>query len=96
MDIGRNSAQGDEHETSETITLREIANEARERVMHERMELMEKQMEILTAILHELRNEQRRAYDANATRDDVTTEPSHRRNRNEEIHLIRETSQWGA
>lgn len=73
-----------------------MVNEARERVRHERIKCIEKQMETLTAILHELRNEQRRAYDANATRDDVATEPSHRRNRNEEIPSIRGTSQWGA
>ena len=45
-------------------------------------------METLTTILHELRNEQRRAYDANATRDDVAIEPNHQRNRNEEIPSI--------
>lgn len=74
-DIWRNNAQGGEHETNETITVREIANKARERVMHERMERMEKQMETFTAILHELRNEQIRVYKTNVTRDDVARSP---------------------
>ena len=41
------------------MTLREIAIEAREKAMHDRMEWMEKQMETLTTILHELRSERR-------------------------------------
>ena len=39
------------------MTLREIVSEAREKVMFDRMERMEKQMETLTTILHELRSE---------------------------------------
>ena len=39
--------------------MREIVNEAREKAMYERMERMEKQMETLTTILHEMRSEQR-------------------------------------
>lgn len=42
-------------------------------------------METLIAILHELRNERRRDYEVNAIRDEVAAEPSHRRDRNEEI-----------
>ena len=38
MDATRKDALGGDIETSETITLREIANEARERMMQERME----------------------------------------------------------
>lgn len=38
MDVGGNSAQGGDLGLSESITLREITTEARERVMHERME----------------------------------------------------------
>ena len=41
------------------MTLREIANEAREKVMYEWMERMKKQMETLTTILHEPRSERR-------------------------------------
>lgn len=42
MDVTKNDALGGDNETSETITLREIANEARERIMQDRMEQMEK------------------------------------------------------
>ncbi|KAK9187354.1 hypothetical protein WN944_018748 [Citrus x changshan-huyou] len=59
MDVGGGSAQGGDLRLNESVTLREIANEAREKVMYERMEQMEKQMETLTTILHELRNERR-------------------------------------
>ena len=37
----RSGALGGDNETGETTTLREIANEARERVMQEQMERME-------------------------------------------------------
>lgn len=57
--MGGNSAHGGKPGLSDSITLMEIANEARERAMDERIERMEKQMETLTAILHKLRNEQR-------------------------------------
>ena len=44
---------------NDSVTLREIASEAREKAMFDRMERMEKQMETLTTILHELRSERR-------------------------------------
>lgn len=57
MNIGGNSTHGGKPGLSDSITLMEIVNEAREKAMHERIERMEKQMETLTAILHKLRNE---------------------------------------
>ena len=48
-------------------------------------ERMEKQMEILTTILHKLMDERRRDYETIVTRDEATAEPSHRRHRNEEV-----------
>ena len=59
MDVGGGSAQGGDLRLNKSVTLREIANEAREKAMYERMERMEKQMETLTTILHELRSERR-------------------------------------
>lgn len=59
MNMRGNSAHGGKPGLSDSITLMEIANEARERAMHERIERMEKQIETLTAILHKLRNEQK-------------------------------------
>ena len=56
MDVRGGSAQGGDLRLNESVTLREITNEAREKAMYERME---KQMEILTTILHELRSERR-------------------------------------
>ena len=44
---------------NEFVTLREIAIEAREKAMQDRMERMEKQMKTLTTILHELMGERR-------------------------------------
>ena len=44
---------------NDSVTLREIASEAREKAMFDQMERMEKQMETLTTILHELRSERR-------------------------------------
>ena len=85
MDITRKDALGGDSETGETITLREIANEARERMMQDRMEQMETQMETLTAILHELRDERRRDYETPVGRDEVRAEPSLWRRRVEEI-----------
>lgn len=38
MDIGGNDAQEVESRINESVTLREIVNEARKRAMHERME----------------------------------------------------------
>ncbi|KAK9212275.1 hypothetical protein WN943_001657 [Citrus x changshan-huyou] len=53
MDVGGSSAQGGDLRLNESMTLREIANEAREKAMYERMEQMEKHTETLTTILHE-------------------------------------------
>ena len=82
MDVSRKGALGEDNEIIETITLRKIANEARERMMQDRLE---KQMETLTAILHELRDERRRDYETFVGRDEVVTEPSLQRRRVEEI-----------
>lgn len=46
--VGRSNAQGVDLGLSESVTLREIVNEARERAMHGRIEQLEKQMETLT------------------------------------------------
>lgn len=51
-------------------------------------ERMEKQMETLTAILHELRNERMKDYKATTIRDEVVAEPSYRKHGNEEIPLL--------
>ena len=59
MEIGGSSAQGGDIRLNDSVTLREVISEAREKVMFDRMERMEKQMETLTTILHELRNERR-------------------------------------
>ena len=48
MDVPRKDALREDNEARETITLREIANEARERMMQDRLE---KQMETLATIL---------------------------------------------
>ena len=85
MDVTRKDVLGGDNETGETITLQEITNEARERIMQDRMELMEKQMETLTTILHELRDERRREDETTAVRDETVAEPSLRRRRIEEI-----------
>ncbi len=53
MDLGGGSAQWGDLRLNESVTLREITNEARKKAMYERME---KHMETLTTILHELRN----------------------------------------
>ena len=42
MDVGGSSAQGGDMRLNESMTLREIAIEAREKAMHDRMERMEK------------------------------------------------------
>ncbi|XP_052292054.1 uncharacterized protein LOC127900839 [Citrus sinensis] len=57
METGGSSAQGGDRRLNDSVTLREIVSEAREKVMFDRMERMEKQMETLTTILHELRSE---------------------------------------
>ena len=90
MDVTRKDALGGDNKIGETITLREIANKAGERMMQERMEWMEKQMKALTAILHELRDERRRDYETTVARDEAMVEPRHQRRRNEEIPLLGE------
>ena len=42
MDVGWGSAQGSDLRLNQSVTLREIANEAREKAMYEWMERMEK------------------------------------------------------
>ena len=59
METGGSSAQGGDTRLNDSVTLREIASEAREKAMLDRVERMEKQMETLTTILHELRSERR-------------------------------------
>ncbi|XP_006448346.2 uncharacterized protein LOC18051093, partial [Citrus clementina] len=59
IDVGGSSAQGGDLRLNKSVTLKEIANEVREKTMYERIERMEKQMETLTTILHELRSERR-------------------------------------
>ncbi|XP_052287276.1 uncharacterized protein LOC127898826 [Citrus sinensis] len=59
MEIGGSSAQEGDIRLNDSVTLREVISEAREKVMFDRMERMKKQMETLTTILHELRNERR-------------------------------------
>ena len=85
MDVSRKGVLGEDNETIETITLREIANKARERMMQDRLERMEKQMETLTTILYELRDERRRDYETPMGKDEVVTEPSLRRRKVVEI-----------
>ena len=71
MDVSRKDVLREDNETVETITLREIANEARERMMQDRLEQMEKQMETLATILYELRDERRKDCETPVGRDDV-------------------------
>ena len=85
MDVPRNDALREDNESGETITLREIANEAREKITQDRLERMEKQMETLAAILFELRDERRRDCETPMGRDEAGAEPSLRRRRVEEI-----------
>ncbi|KAL9409307.1 hypothetical protein AB3S75_047655 [Citrus x aurantiifolia] len=59
MDVGGSSVQRGDMRINEFVTLREIASEVKEKAMYERMERIEKHMETLTNILHELRSEQR-------------------------------------
>ena len=85
MDVSRKDTLREDNETVETITLREIANEARERMMQDRLERMEKQMETLAAILFELRDERIRDCETPVGRDEAGAEPSLQRRRVEEI-----------
>ncbi|KAH9802528.1 hypothetical protein KPL71_001423 [Citrus sinensis] len=68
IDVGGSSVQGGDLRFNEFVMLREIANEAWEKVMYERMERMEKQMETLTTILHQLRSERRGVQEEGALR----------------------------
>ena len=74
-----------DNETGETITFRKIANEARERMMQDRMERTKKQIETLTTILHELRDERRSDCATTVVRDEAVAEPSLGRRKIEEI-----------
>ena len=85
MDVSRKDTLREDNETVEIITLWEIANEARERMMQDRLERMEKQMETLASILFELRDERRRDCETPVGRDEVGAEPNLRRRRVEEI-----------
>lgn len=71
------------------MTMREITNEARERAMHEWMERIEKQMETLTTILHELRNEQRGIHLGGKRSDRGTPRLTNGRNNIEETAPMR-------
>ena len=84
MDVGGSSAQGGDLRLSESVTLREIANEAREKVMQEWMERIEKQMETLTTILYELRNGQRGIHVGGIRSDRITLRLVNRRSHDEE------------
>lgn len=59
MDVGGSSVQRGDLGINESVILREITSEVREKSMYEWMERIEKYMETLTNILHELRSEQR-------------------------------------
>ena len=85
MDVSRKDALREDNETVETITLREITNEAQERMMQDQLERMEKQMETLATILYELRDERRRDCETPVGRDEFGAEPSLWRCRVEEI-----------
>ena len=80
MDIGGGSAQEGDLRLNESVTLREMTNEAREKVMYERMERMKKHMETLTTILHELRNEQRGIQEEGMRSGGITSRHVDRRN----------------
>ena len=59
MDVTSSGPLGGDNETNKAITLQEIAKKGKEKVVQEWMERMEKQMETLTAILYEMRNERK-------------------------------------
>lgn len=59
MSTGDSNSQG--NGLRKSVMLREISNEADDRAVQEKMKRMEKQMERLMTILHELINEQRRS-----------------------------------
>lgn len=89
MDVCGSSVQGGDLGINESVTLREIVNEARERAMHERMERMEKKIETLTIILHKLRNEQRGTHGEMMRSDGVTPGHVNRKNNGEGTTLMR-------
>ena len=83
MDVGGGSAQGGYLRLNESVTLREITNEAREKVMYDRMEQMEKQMKTLTIILHEMRNERRGIQEEGMKSGGITRGHVDKRNNND-------------
>ena len=93
MDVGGASAQGCDLRLNEFVTIREISNEARENAMYERMEHMEKQMESLTTILHELRNERRGVQEEGVRSGGMT--PWHVDRRNDNMMRGRTTRRFG-
>lgn len=60
--------------------MREIGNEVRERTIHERIEQIERQIETLIAILHELRDGQRRIGGGSLGNNQDVPEPNNRAN----------------
>ena len=83
MEAGGSSAQGGDMRLNDFVTLREIANEAREKDMSDQIERMEKQMETLTTILHELRSERRGTHEERVRSGGVT--PGHNSTRSQTI-----------
>ena len=75
MEAEESSAQGGDMRLNDSVTLREIDSEAREKAMFDRMEQMEKHMETLTTILHELRSERRGTQEERVRNGGVT--PGH-------------------
>ena len=94
MDVGGGSAQRGDLRLNEYVTLREIANEAREKAMYEWMEQMEKHMETLTTILHELRNERRGIQEEMMRSGEITRGHVDRRN-NDNMMRSRTTRRFG-
>ena len=91
MDIGRSSAQRGDLRLNESVTLREITNESREKAMYERME---KQMDTLTTILHELRNKRRGIQEEEVRSGGMTPGHVDRRN-NDNMMRGRTTRRFG-
>ena len=75
MEAGGSSSQGGDMRLSDSVTLREIASEAREKAMFDRMERMEKHMETLTTIQHELQSERRGTQEERVRGGGVTPGP---------------------
>ena len=90
MDVGGGSAQRGDLRVNESVTLKEITNEAREKAMYERME----RMETLTSLLHEPRNERRRIQEEGMTSGGMTPGHVDRRN-NDNTMRGRTTRRFG-